>query len=66
MIAGIALIGFVMQVLPWFNQVNGEIIALTLPAHLAIAWAVMALTVAPESSTRPGAAARVAMSRSAA
>ncbi len=47
-IAAIAFVGFAMQILPWFNQVNGEVIALTLPAHLALVWCVLALTVAPE------------------
>ena len=66
-IAAIAVVGFVMQVLPWFKQVNGEIIALTLPAHLALAWSVLALTVAPETApSRRGAAAQPVPSRSAA
>ena len=66
-IASIAVVGFVMQILPWFNQVNGEIIALTLPAHLALTWSILALTVAPETApTRRSAAARAVPSRSAA
>lgn len=66
-VAAIALVGFVMQVLPWFNQVNGEVIALTLPAHLALAWSVFALTLAPETApSRRGAAAQAVPSRSAA
>jgi hypothetical protein len=64
-VAAIALVGFVMQVLPWFNQVNGEVIALTLPAHLALAWSILALTVVPETApSRRGAAARPVPSRS--
>jgi hypothetical protein len=39
-VAGIACLGFVLQVLPWFDQVNGEVIALMLPAHLGLAWSV--------------------------
>jgi hypothetical protein len=39
-VAGIALLGFVIQVLPSFYQVNGEIIAMTLPAHVGIALAL--------------------------
>jgi len=66
-IAAIAFVGFAMQILPWFNQVNGEIIALTLPAHLALAWCVLALTLAPATAParRVGAVQPVA-SRSAA
>ena len=37
-IAGLATIGFLMQVLPGVDQVNGEMIALLLPPHTAIAW----------------------------
>ena len=66
-VAAIAFVGFAMQILPWFKQVNGEVIALTLPAHLALAWCVLALTVAPETAParRAGAVQPVA-SRSAA
>jgi len=67
LITAVATLGFVMQALPWFNQVNGEVIALTLPAHLVLLWAVLALTAAPErSSARRGAGAPAVMSRSAA
>ena len=66
-VAVIAIVGLAMQALPWFNQTNGAVIALTLPAHLALAWAVRALTSAPEfSPNRHSAAARAAISRSAA
>jgi len=51
-IAVIALVGLVMQALPWFNQVNGAVIALSLPAHLVLAWAVAALTAQPERTPR--------------
>ena len=36
-VAGIAFAGFVLKLLPSFYQVNGEIIALTLPAHVGVA-----------------------------
>jgi uncharacterized protein DUF4105 len=63
----IALLGLAMKILPWFYQVNGEIIALTLPAHVAVAWAVLALTVAPDPvSKRPASMKAAAVSRSAA
>jgi hypothetical protein len=66
-IAAIAFVGFAMQILPWFNQVNGEIIALTLPAHLALAWCVLALTLAPATApVRRGGAVQPVASRSAA
>jgi hypothetical protein len=35
--AGLSLLGFVMQLLPMFNQPNGEIIGLALPVHAALA-----------------------------
>ena len=65
-IAAIAVVGFVMQALPWVNQVNGEVIALTLPAHLALAWSVLVLAFAPETTPRRGTASSAVVSRSAA
>jgi hypothetical protein len=65
-IAAIALFGFAMQALPWFNQVNGEVIALTLPAHLALAWCVVALTLASEPAPARRSAVQPLASRSAA
>ncbi|HEY3258618.1 MAG TPA: DUF4105 domain-containing protein [Gemmatimonadaceae bacterium] len=35
-VAGLSLVGLIVQVLPTFNQVNGEIIGLLLPVHIAI------------------------------
>jgi hypothetical protein len=43
-IAAISLFGFVLQGLPFFNQKNGEIIALALPLNLAVWWTVYRLT----------------------
>lgn len=40
LIAGVSLAGFALKILPAFHQVNGEIIALMLPAHLGIALAL--------------------------
>ena len=66
-VAAIAVVGLAMKLLPWFYQTNGAVIALTLPAHLAVAWAVRALTNATEfSPNRHTTAARAAVSRSAA
>ncbi len=39
-VTGLSLFGLVMQVIPVFDQVNGELIALALPAHLGLLWAV--------------------------
>lgn len=36
-VAGLSVAGLVLQVLPWFNQVNGEIIALHLPIWCGLA-----------------------------
>ena len=42
-VAALSLLGFVWQVLPVFDQVNGWVIALALPLHLALAAAIVAL-----------------------
>ena len=39
-IAAVSLAGFALQALPGLDQVNGPIIALCLPLHLAVAWAL--------------------------
>lgn len=36
----LSVAGLVVQVLPWFFQANGEIIAFALPPNLALGWAV--------------------------
>lgn len=43
-VAGLSLMGFIAQGVPFFDQSNGEIIALALPANLAVVWAVYRLT----------------------
>ncbi|MGI8401867.1 MAG: DUF4105 domain-containing protein [Gemmatimonadaceae bacterium] len=43
-VAAVSLFGFVLQGLPFFNQKNGEIIALALPINLAVWWTVYRLT----------------------
>src|SRR4029079_10841568 len=40
----ISLIGFVAQGIPFFNEKNGEIIALALPINLAVWWTVYRLS----------------------
>jgi len=42
-VAALSLIGFIIQVLPSMNQGNGEVIALTLPLHLGVFAAVLAI-----------------------
>jgi len=39
-VAGFSAAGFALQLVPGFNQVNGEVIALALPVHLAWVWAL--------------------------
>ena len=40
-VAGLAMLGFILQVSPGLDQTNGEIIALLLPAHAALAWVII-------------------------
>ena len=49
-VAGLALLGFVLQLLPSLDQVNGSAIALALPLHLG----VLALLTAIDSPAAPG------------
>ena len=42
-VAILSIIGFALQILPWFNQVNADVIALTLPVHVAAALGFIAL-----------------------
>ena len=43
-VALLSLLGFVLQGIPFFDQKNGEIIALALPINLAVWWTVHRLT----------------------
>ncbi len=43
-VAALSLFGFVLQGIPFFDQKNGEIIALALPMNLAVWWTVHRLT----------------------
>jgi hypothetical protein len=45
-VAALALAGLLLKALPWFDQRNGEIVALVLPVHLAVAWSVARLAAA--------------------
>jgi hypothetical protein len=50
--AGLAVAGVVLQVLPGLDQINGDMLAMTVPAHLALAWAATRLV--PARGTAPG------------
>lgn len=43
-VASLSLLGFVLQGIPFFDQKNGEIIALALPINLAVWWTVYRLS----------------------
>jgi hypothetical protein len=43
-VAALSLFGFIAQGVAFFDQSNGEIIALALPLNLAAAWTVFRLT----------------------
>jgi hypothetical protein len=53
-VAALSILGFVLQILPWFNQVNGEAIALALPVNLAVAWAAWYLSGLPPRARPAG------------
>lgn len=60
--AAVAVLGLLLQALPGFDQVNGEVIALVLPVHLVLAWAVRGWVPErePARARRPAAQADVA------
>ena len=37
-VGGMALLGFCVQIIPGFDQVNGEVMAVMLPTHVGLAW----------------------------
>ena len=43
LVAALSIGGFLVQILPGFDQVNGDVIALALPLHLAVAVTLIAL-----------------------
>ncbi len=55
-VAALSLVGFVLQGIPFFDQKNGEIIALALPINLAVWWTVYRLTVYRRTSLPSSAA----------
>ncbi len=40
-VVGLAFAGFILQLLPGFDQVNGEVLAVLLPAHAGLTWGVL-------------------------
>jgi hypothetical protein len=46
-VAALSVLGLLLKVLPWFHQVNGEMVALALPINLAIAWAAWRIAGEP-------------------
>jgi hypothetical protein len=50
-VLGVSVLGLLLQALPGFDQVNGEIIALALPVHAAVAWLVARLAAARSQAT---------------
>jgi hypothetical protein len=59
----IAIVGLVMQALPWFDQVNGDVIALALPPHLALVVAVRSAAAVRSPAPNRTAAAASAVAR---
>jgi hypothetical protein len=49
-LAGLAILAFLIQALPGVDQVNGTIIALLLPGHVAVAWALLRWLNRPQTS----------------
>jgi hypothetical protein len=49
-VAAISLLGLLLKLLPWFGQVNHEVIALALPVHLALAWSLYTLAKRPSAA----------------
>jgi len=40
-VGGLAIAGLLVQVFPGFDQVNGEVLAVLLPAHVGLAWGLL-------------------------
>ncbi|MDQ3138698.1 MAG: DUF4105 domain-containing protein [Gemmatimonadota bacterium] len=52
-VAGLSILGLLLQAVPGLDQVNGSIIALALPAHLGIAAGVSRAVQAPRTLASP-------------
>ncbi|HET6232500.1 MAG TPA: DUF4105 domain-containing protein [Longimicrobiaceae bacterium] len=55
--AALSVLGFALQALPWFYQVNGVVIALALPVHVALAYTALRLRDEVLAQPRPFASA---------
>jgi hypothetical protein len=51
-VAGLSLLGLILKLFPQFYQVNGDVIALALPAHAGVAAAAYRLSTSQEPRTR--------------
>ncbi len=52
-VAALSVAGFVFQILPMFRQVNGDIIALVMPIHVAAAAVLLTLSRRIQTDSRP-------------
>ncbi|HUR95588.1 MAG TPA: DUF4105 domain-containing protein [Gemmatimonadales bacterium] len=52
-VLGLSVLGLLLKVLPGFDQANGPIIALALPAHLGVVFALRRLAQGPPVLTSP-------------
>jgi hypothetical protein len=52
LLAALSFFGAVIQLLPGLDQANGEIVALALPIHLGLAWALWRVSDTGDSSAR--------------
>ena len=59
LVAGLSVLGLVLKLLPGFDQVNGPIIAMALPAQVGIAAALGRLRGAPTATSTPRSPAAV-------
>ncbi len=50
-VAGLSVLGFALQLLPAFDQVNGDVIALVLPLHLGVIALLLAIGAKEEYNT---------------
>jgi hypothetical protein len=53
LVAGLSLLGFLLQVFPWLDQANGTAIALALPLHVGVLALVMSLAAPPVTPDTP-------------
>jgi uncharacterized membrane protein len=54
-VAAISLVGLVLKLLPQFYQINGEVIALALPAHLGVLGGLYRLGATQDAFSRASA-----------